>query len=158
MRYMTSNWPTRRNQSTDLFDEMERMLTDFNRASNRQAVERSFNPAVDVAETEDKYFLSIDLPGIKKENIKIEMNENILTISGERQRVSKTEEENKAQRFERSYGSFSRSFSLPTTVASDKIEAHYEDGVLELTLPKTPIAKARTIEIQSKDKTSTTPH
>ena len=174
MRYLTSAWPTRRANSTDLFDEMERMLEDFNRASTRQSLDRSFNPAVDVIESEDHYLMTVDLPGIKKEDIKIEMNENVLTVSGERKRSTKSEDENKTQRYERSYGSFTRSFSLPTTVAPEKIEAHYEDGVLNLYLPKTPVAKARTIEIQAKnggffdkflpnkkqseDKTTTNPH
>jgi len=150
MRYLSSNWPSRHSNSTSLFDEMERLFEEFNHSSSRQSAERSFSPAVDISESENHYLMNVDLPGIKKEDIKIEMHENVLTISGERQRARKYEDENKAQRFERSYGSFTRSFSLPTTVESDKIEARYEDGVLSLYLPKTPIAQARTIEVQSK--------
>lgn len=149
MRYLASNWPSRRSTSADLFDEMERMLEDFNLSSSRQSFERSFNPAVDVTEDETHFLMCIDLPGIKKEDVHIEMQQNVLTISGERKSTSRFNEGKQGQRVERSYGSFTRSFSLPTTVSADKIEAHYEDGVLNLYLPKTPIEKSKKIEIKS---------
>jgi HSP20 family protein len=94
--------------------------------------ERSLSPACDVSETEEKFLLSVDLPGMKKEDIKIELKDQVLTISGER----KTEK-------------YQRSFTLPTVVDGNKVEARYEDGVLELTLPKTELAKPRQIEILS---------
>jgi HSP20 family protein len=131
---------------------MERMFDEFQRSVDRPSstAERSFNPAVDVTEAADHFFMTVDLPGFKKEDIKIELNDNVLTISGERRREQKADD-NKNHRFERSYGSFARSFTLPTTVTNDKVEANYEDGVLNLYLPKTPVAKARTIEIQAKN-------
>lgn len=152
MRLINTNWPARRNNSTDLFDEMERMFSEFQRSwDQQQPAERNFSPAVDVNESADHYLMTVDLPGFKKDDIKIEMNDNVLTISGERRRETSPEEEKKTHRFERSYGSFTRSFSLPTTVSAEKIEANYEDGVLSLYLPKTPVAKARTIQIEAKN-------
>lgn len=151
MRLINSNWPARRNNSLDLFDEMERMFDEFQRSWDRPStMERNFTPACDVTEANDHYLMTVDLPGFKKEDIKIEMNDNVLTISGERRRETSPDEEKKNHRYERSYGSFVRSFTLPTTVSSDKVEANYEDGVLNLYLPKTPMAKSRTIEIQAK--------
>lgn len=150
MRMINTNWPVRRASSADLFDEMERMFDSFHNSWERTPAEKTFSPACDVTEDNEHYLMTIDLPGFKKEDIKIEMNDNVLTISGERRREVK-QDEGKAHRFERSYGTFKRSFSLPTTVSGDKIEANYEDGVLSLYLPKTPVAKARTIEIQSKN-------
>ncbi len=151
MRLINTNWPARRNTSADLFDEMERMFDDFQRSLSPAATpERNFTPACDVSEEADRYVMTVDLPGFKKEDIKIEVNDNVLTIAGERRREASTDDK-KNHRFERSYGSFVRSFSLPTSVSSEKVEAHYEDGVLNLSLPKTPVAKSRTIEIQSKN-------
>lgn len=150
MKLINTNWPARRNSNVDLFDEMERMFDAFQNSWDRIPAERNFSPACDITEEKDHYLMTIDLPGFKKEDIKIEMSDNVLTVAGERRREVKTEE-GKGHRFERSYGTFTRSFSLPSTVSSEKVEANYEDGVLSLYLPKTPLAKARSIEIQSKN-------
>jgi HSP20 family protein len=96
-----------------------------------------FAPAYEVSEKDDHYAISLDIPGVKKDEIKIEVLDKSLTVSGER------------KKFEKSYGTFKRSFVLPNTVSTDKIEAHYEDGVLTLYVPKTPAAQARTIEVQA---------
>lgn len=93
------------------------------------------NPVYDVDEREDHFALSVDLPGVKKDEIKIEVLDKDLTISGER------------KRFDKSYGAFKHAFLLPNTVSADKIEAQYEDGVLQLYIPKTLAAQARTIQI-----------
>lgn len=107
-----------------------------------------YSPEVDIIETQNSYLLGFDLPGIKKENIQIEVKENVLTVSGERRWETKTEEPN-MRRFERRYGNFARSFTLPSTVDASRVEANYEDGVLEISLPKTQLAAAKKIEIQS---------
>lgn len=133
--------------SSDLFNEMDRFFGETNRRTAAYD-ERSFIPACEVAETEANYLMSIDLPGMKKENIKIEVVDKLLTISGERKREIKTEEKEKVQRFEKSYGFFKRSFTLPTTVDTTKVEARYEDGVLELNLPKAAAVMPRAIEIK----------
>ncbi len=133
--------------SSDLFNEMDRF---FGETTRRAAAydERSFIPACEVAETDANYLMSLDLPGMKKENIKIEVVDKLLTISGERKREAKSEEKEKVQRFEKSYGFFKRSFTLPTTVDTSKVEARYEDGVLELSLPKAAAIQPRAIEIK----------
>lgn len=149
MRSLTPYW-TSRSIASDFFDEMEKFVGDFSRSHNSQSYdERQFDPACDVTETEEHFAMSLDLPGMKKEDIKIELNENILTVSGERKREIKSDKNEKFQRYEKSYGYFKRSFSLPRTVDGEKVEAQYNDGVLELILPKTAAAKSRLIEVQT---------
>jgi HSP20 family protein len=148
MRMLAPYWTTR-SLASDLFDEMETWMNDTGRVTTPRAYdERSFDPACDISEADEHYLMSLDLPGIKKDEINIEVNNNILTVSGERKRESASDKQ-KVQRFEKSYGFFKRSFTLPTSVDADKVEARYEDGVLELYLPKTQAAKPRHIEIQS---------
>ncbi len=112
---------------SDLWRQMDRVF--------EETVE--FTPAYEVSERDDHYAISLDIPGVKKDEIKIEVLDKTLTISGERKKL------------EKSYGTFKRSFVLPSTVSTEKIEAHYEDGVLNLYVPKTPAAQARTIEVQA---------
>jgi HSP20 family protein len=147
---MITPYLANRSLVTDLFDEMDRFLDDWNRVtpSSRVYDERSFNPACEIAESGEHYLMSVDLPGMKKEDIKIEMSDNMLTVSGERKRES-GDKENKWQRYEKSYGFFKRSFNLPSSVDASKVEARYENGVLELYLPKAEAAKPRHIEIQT---------
>ncbi|AHZ83973.1 Hsp20/alpha crystallin family protein [Bdellovibrio bacteriovorus] len=136
MRLITPYWPTRR-MTSNIFDEMDRMFENFATVPAAESQERLFKTACEVTESDDHYLLSVDLPGFKKENINIEMNGNLLTISGERKRDEKV------------IGTFSRSFTVPDTVDGAKIEAHHEDGVLSIYLPKAPLAKAQRIEIQT---------
>jgi HSP20 family protein len=112
---------------SDLWRQMDRVFED---------VATEFSPAYEVDERDDHYAISVDLPGIKKDEIKIEVLDKALTVSGER------------KKFDKPYGTFKRSFVLPGTVSTDKIEAQYEDGVLMLYVPKTPAAQSRTIEVQ----------
>lgn len=140
-----------RNLSTDLFDQMDWLFDDWGRSS--QAAKDFFNervlsPSCDISEANDHFLMSVDIPGMKPEDIKIEVANNILTISGERKREEK-ENDDSIQHYEKSYGYFKRSFSLPTSIESESVEARYENGVLELFLPKTQTAKSRQIEIQS---------
>lgn len=95
----------------------------------------SFVPKVDIAETETAFELSIALPGLKKEDIKIDLKDSTLSISGERKLENKKEGKN-YKSVETSYGKFSKSFYLPDDIAEDKITAKHENGVLELTIPK----------------------
>jgi HSP20 family protein len=149
MRMLTPYW-TNRSLASDLFDEMDRFFDDwaFRSPATRVYDERTFDPACEVSEAEDHFLMSVDLPGMKKEDIKIELTGDVLSISGERKRESH-DSNRKVQRYERSYGFFKRSFTLPSSVEADKVEARYEDGVLELYLPKSQAAKSRQIEIQS---------
>lgn len=121
-----------------LFDEMK--------GSNLQ--KNWFSPTVDVEETEHAYLLSVDLPGLKKEEVKVDLSENVLTISGERKRETENKE-NGGRRYESSYGHFMRSFTLPQSIDASKVEANMEDGVLRVALPKSETSKPRNIEVQS---------
>jgi HSP20 family protein len=103
-------------------------------------------PALDVVEDKEQYVIKADLPGINKEDIKVSVENGILTIEGERK--SETEHKDKqVHRFERSYGRFVRSLNLGTTVDNSKIRANYKDGVLQLTIPKIEAAKPKAIDI-----------
>lgn len=150
MRFVTPYWPVRRNVSTDLFTEMERMFEDFGQKGLAKAAESAFTPACEISESETEYHMSVDIPGVKKDEIKVEVNDNTLTISGERKQEKKAGDERNAKYVERYYGAFTRSFTLPSTADTEKIEAHYEDGVLNLTIPKATAARTRKIEIQTK--------
>ncbi|MDE2028397.1 MAG: Hsp20/alpha crystallin family protein [Candidatus Omnitrophica bacterium] len=107
----------------------------------------AFYPALDVVEEKEQYVLKADLPGMRKEDIKISVENGILNIEGER----KTETEHKdkqVHRIERSYGRFVRSLNLGSTVDASRISASYKDGVLQLTVPKSEAAKPKAIDIQ----------
>lgn len=95
----------------------------------------SFVPNVDIIENENSYELHVEVPGMKKEDFNIELKDNNLTVSGERKFTSEKKEKN-FYSMETKYGSFSRSFTLPENVDSSKINAKYNDGILELTIPK----------------------
>lgn len=147
MRMLTSYWPTR-SLASDFFGEMDRVFDEVLKAPVAAYDERSFQPACEITESEEHYAMSVDLPGMRKEDIKVEMNGDVLTISGERKKETTSRQE-RVQRYEKAYGFFKRSFTLPTSIAADRIEAHYENGVLELCLPKTQLAKPRQINVQS---------
>lgn len=105
--------------------------------------------ALDVAETNDALIVKAELPGVDPKDVDISISGDVLTIKGEKKQ-EKEEKGTTYHRIERSYGSFSRSLLLPTPIDTDKIEAKYDKGVLEITLPKKPEAKTKTIQIQVK--------
>lgn len=104
------------------------------------------SPSVDIYEEGNDLVLKADLPGIKKDDISIGLTDNVLTISGSKKKEEKVEREN-YYRYERSSGSFSRRFELPEGIDPDKIKAHYDNGVLELRIPKTEEAKKHSKKI-----------
>jgi HSP20 family protein len=104
---------------------------------------------VDVWETENELVLSFDLPGIREDQIAGELDDNVLTVSGQRERTSEHSND-RFYRFERRYGTFSRSVTLPAGVSEEAIQANYVDGVLEIRVPKPEEPKPRRIEIGSK--------
>jgi HSP20 family protein len=106
-------------------------------------------PSVDVWETENELVLSFDLPGIAEDDIAVELEDNVLTVSGERQRTSEHSSE-RFYRFERRYGTFSRSVTLPPGVKEDAIDANYKDGVLEIRVPKPEEQKPKRIKVGSR--------
>lgn len=109
---------------------------------------QNWAPAVDITESDDAFLVTADLPGVPKENINIEVLDNVITISGER--TSEVEKDEKgAHRIERTYGSFRRSLTIPTAVDSENVSAKFKDGVLEVTLPKSEAAKPRLINVEA---------
>jgi HSP20 family protein len=105
-------------------------------------------PSIDVAETDAAMEAKIDLPGVKPDEIEIQLNGNILTICGER-KEEKEEKGKTYHRLERRTGTFSRSITLPCAVAEDEVAAEFHDGVLTVTLPKTEEAKVRKIKVKT---------
>lgn len=107
-------------------------------------------PSLDVSETEDGLEISVDLPGIDAKDVSLTLSEDVLSISGERKEEQEQKKKN-YYRSERSFGSFARHLALPYAVDADRVEARFKDGVLNITLPKSPQARAeeRRIEIKS---------
>lgn len=110
-------------------------------------VDRSWYPSMDVAEHEDHYFVKVDLPGMTRKDVELKLDDSQLLIRGER----KQEEEQKKDGFyhcERTHGKFERTLSLPSNIQTDKVEANFKNGVLEIRIPKSEESKARNIEIK----------
>jgi HSP20 family protein len=122
-----------------------RLLDEMFRTSGNGSRVTGFTPLLDVRETEDEYFVMVDLPGVKSEDVTIEYNDQVLTISGSRVPV----ETGESQLVERPYGSFVRSLTLPKGVDGDQIKADYHDGVLELHIPKPAEQKPKKIAIST---------
>ncbi|MBI4472281.1 MAG: Hsp20/alpha crystallin family protein, partial [Acidobacteria bacterium] len=106
----------------------------------------TWSPAVDIFETEGEIVVKAELPGMGRKDITLNLENNVLTLRGERRFEKETKEEN-YHRIERSYGGFSRSFSIPSMVDEEKIRADYKDGVLSIVLPKKEQAKPKQIRI-----------
>jgi HSP20 family protein len=132
-----------------LHNRMSRMLTDPFFSIGRLEDEDSlamWNPPVDLYEKDDYFVIKAELPGIEKNDIKIDLKDRVLTLSGERNYDNEVKEEN-YYRKERAYGRFQRAFRLPADVDSDKIKAEFKDGVLRVDVPKPEQAKAKTVTI-----------
>ena len=136
------------------FRELSSLQTEMNRLFNAafegpgggNGGARRWTPAMDLLETEDEFVLRADLPGLSESDVNIELEDNVLTVSGER----KTEHEDKREgfyRMERSYGSFSRSLTLPKGIDPEAVTAGFEKGVLEVRVPKPEQRKPRKITI-----------
>ncbi len=118
-------------------------------AEDREFGPSAWMPAVDLVEKGDAFVANVELPGVSKEDVKITLQENVLTIRGEKKEEKESKDSN-YHRLERSYGSFQRSFSLPAAVKADAVEAAYRDGILTITLPKAEEVKRRQIEVKVK--------
>jgi HSP20 family protein len=125
-----------------------RLTDEFLRAGGNGNRVTGFTPALDVRETNDEYIALVDLPGVKSDDVTIEVNEQVLTISGSRVPV----ETGETQVVERPYGSFVRSLTLPKGVNGDAIKADYEDGVLEIHIPKPAEVMPKKIQIGTNSK------
>jgi HSP20 family protein len=131
-----------------LQDRMNRMFDDAGRAwrTDEPAATTTWSPAVDIFETEGEIVVKAELPGMERKDIVLNLESNVLTVRGERRFAKETKDDN-YHRIERSYGTFSRSFSIPATVDAEEIRADYRDGVLKIVLPKKEQAKPKQIRI-----------
>jgi HSP20 family protein len=139
----------------DPFSELKGLQDDFARLFNttwprffngEEVLSGSWAPSVDIYEDQNSIVLEADLPGIKPEDFKLSIENYKLTLSGER-KLEKDEKGENFHRIERSYGSFTRNFTLPSTVNVDEVKAEFKDGVLRVTLPKREEVKAREIQV-----------
>jgi len=106
-----------------------------------------WSPEVDISEDDHGYLLKADLPEIKKDDVRVTVEDGILCVSGER-KTEKEDQKRKFHRIERSYGNFRRSFTLPEDTDSKKVTAEFHNGVLKVHLPTTPIARSKAIEVK----------
>jgi len=145
----TSRW--------DPFKELEEISNRFNHMFSRLPEYRSMNrealtvadwvPAVNISEDEKEYVIKAELPEVDKKDVKISLEDGVLSIQGERTK-EKEEKGKKFHRIESSYGSFFRSFTLPENIAEDKLTADFKDGILLIHLPKTEKPKPKAIEVK----------
>jgi len=115
------------------------------------SVTSAWLPAVDIFEEKDAIRIMAELPGVKADDVTISLENNVLTIRGEKRQAAEEQTE-RVHRYERCYGVFERGFTVPTTVEADHINAAYEDGVLTVTLPKVERAKTRQISVEVRKK------
>ena len=122
------------------------LFQDYGRGQDELTTTSSFVPAVDVYEDEHKVTLKLEIPGVNQEDLDIRLENNTLTVHGER-KFEKEEKEENFHRIERRYGSFARSFTLPNTIDTENVHASYENGVLKLELAKRAEAKPKQIKV-----------
>jgi HSP20 family protein len=134
-----------------LQNDMGRLMSAFLGQGDGETTGRTWVPAVDVWETENELVYAFDLPGIPEDKIAVEFDDGALTVSGERERVDEVKND-RFYRFERRFGSFSRSVGLPQGVTEDDVKADYRDGVLQVTVKKAETPKPRRIEVGSGEK------
>ena len=136
----------------ELEEIQSRLSRLFDERSTRGADEEArffgdWAPAVDIHETDQEYLIKADLPEVKKEDVKVELVDGVLTLQGER-KLEKEEKGKKFHKIERAYGKFVRRFAVPTEVDPTKVLAEFKDGVLNVRLPKSAEAKPRAIEVK----------
>jgi len=129
-----------------LRDKMNRLFEGAVRGEEKDLITSSWAPAVDIYETENELVLAAEVPGVEEKDVEISVEDNTLSIRGERKFQKETKEEN-YHRIERSYGSFYRSFTLPSYVDQERIHAEHESGVLKVHMPKKPEVKPRKVKI-----------
>ncbi len=131
-----------------LQDRMNRLFDDAGRSwrTDEPAATTTWSPSVDIFETEGEIVVKAELPGMDRKDITLHLENNVLTLRGERKFQKEKKDEN-YHRIERCYGNFSRSFSIPVTVDEEKIGADYKDGVLKIMLPKKEQARPEQIKI-----------
>jgi len=135
--------------------EMENMLERYNLATGRSIANNDtdfsiaeWSPTVDIEEDDNNYLIRADVPGVDKKDIDVCLDNNVLSITGEKKVEKETGKSSKQHRTERYCGSFSRRFTLPNAIKSDKVDASYKDGVLTVKVPKAEDARPKSIEIK----------
>ncbi len=141
----------------DPFRELEEVSNRLNRMlahpashasnGNEAMIVADWTPSVDISETAGEYVIKAEITDVKKEDVKVSLEDGVLTIQGQR-KLEKEDKGTKYHRIERSYGSFVRTFSLPDVVEPEHVKAEFKDGVLNLHLPKSEKAKPKTIEVK----------
>jgi HSP20 family protein len=145
MTVLTRFYPYR--ELNTLQDRVNRLFHEsFSEGKDNSLATSNFAPAVDVYEDEHNVTLKIDVPGIDEKDIDVRIENNTLTVHGER-KFEKEEKEENFRRVERQYGSFTRSFTLPTTVDAEKVSATYDKGILKISLAKKAEAKPKQIKV-----------
>ena len=140
------------NNPFELEREFSRVINLFNKDFSlfeRDKLNKYWNikPFTDTAEDDDNYYLNIDLPGVKREDVKISYSDGVLSISGERNREKETKKK-KSHRIEKSFGKYYRSFSFPKKINGEKINADFKNGQLNITVPKADEVRPREINIK----------
>ena len=141
-------WTVLNQLQRELERSFENLRTDLERGEGETAATVEWAPAVDIKEEADRYVVHADLPGVKPDDIDVDLHNGILTIKGHRETEAKEEKEN-YKRIERIYGSFYRRFALPESVDEEKIEAKYDNGVLTINIPKKPQHQPKKITVQA---------
>ncbi len=131
---------------TTLRDELDRLFEPLSELTRSSHLLSGWHPALDVYEDKDNYTVKAELPGMKKEDIHVSLQDGSLSISGERKSETKPEA-GEVYRAERYFGRFQRTVTLPTSVAADKVKAQYKNGILTVTLAKTEASKPKQIDV-----------
>ena len=133
----------------DLFRDLRSVEDEFDRAAGRAFSRDTWVPALDVRESQDRFDVTVDLPGLDPDDVNVTFEDGMLSISGKRE-FSAEDRGETWHRIERSFGTFARSMRLPQTADTERIEATFDKGVLTVSVPKTEQAKPRTIEVRSR--------
>ena len=132
-------WTPKRNMMS-MFDDVEHMISQAFNYSLQTEGSLSYSPLMNINEADGEYLVTMDLPGVEKKDVEVNVSDGILTISGERKIANKDSENNRVL-YESAHGAFSRSFELSTEIVGDKIKGKFENGVLSITIPKTEEVK-----------------
>ena len=131
----------------DPFRDLKGVEAEFDRMVGQAFSKNAWVPALDIKETEERFEVTVDLPGMRSDDVEVTFEDGTLTIRGARELTREEGEEGQYHRIERSYGSFARSVRLPRVADPERIEASFDNGVLTVLVPKREEAKARTIEV-----------
>jgi HSP20 family protein len=133
---------------SESFQTLRRLSNMLDEAFEGGAITSAWHPAVDVFEGKDAVKIVAELPGVKAEDVKLSLENNLLTIRGEKKQEAEVRNE-RVHRYERSYGTFERAFVLPSSVDGEKISAEYRDGILTVSVPKSERARPREIPVRA---------